>query len=32
MHGMRAAIASGTFEAFKSETRAGWARGDIAPR
>ena len=32
MQGMRAAIASGTFEAFKSATRAGWARGDIAPR
>ena len=32
MQGMRAAIAGGTFEAFKSETRAGWARGDIAPR
>jgi queuine tRNA-ribosyltransferase len=32
MQGMRAAIASGTFEAFKSETRAGWARGDIAAR
>jgi queuine tRNA-ribosyltransferase len=32
MQGMRAAIASGTFEAFKSETRAGWARGDIAPK
>ena len=32
MAGMRTAIASGTFEAFKSETRAGWARGDIAPR
>jgi queuine tRNA-ribosyltransferase len=32
MQGMRAAITGGTFEAFKSETRAGWARGDIAPR
>jgi len=32
MQGMRAAIAGGTFEAFKSETRAGWARGDIAER
>jgi queuine tRNA-ribosyltransferase len=32
MQGMRAAIASGTFEAFKSETRAGWAHGDIAAR
>ena len=32
MRGMRAAIASGKFEDFKNETRAGWARGDIAPR
>ena len=32
MQGMRAAIASGRFEDFKSETRAGWARADIAPR
>ena len=32
MQGMRAAIASGTFADFKNETRAGWARGDIAPR
>src|SRR5436309_4365120 len=32
MQGMRAAIANGKFEDFKSETRAGWARGDIAPR
>jgi len=30
--GMRAAIASGTFEAFRAATRAGWARGDIEPR
>jgi queuine tRNA-ribosyltransferase len=32
MQGMRAAIASTRFEDFKRETRAGWARGDIAPR
>src|SRR5712671_1464658 len=32
MHDMRAAIANGTFEDFKSLTRADWARGDIAPR
>src|SRR5829696_4350212 len=32
MQGMRAAIASGTFADFKSETRANWAHGDIAVR
>jgi queuine tRNA-ribosyltransferase len=32
MQGMRDAIARGTFESFQNETRAGWARGDIAPR
>src|SRR6476620_1996869 len=32
MQGMRDAIANGTFETFQNETRAGWARGDIAPR
>ena len=32
MAGMRAAIADGTFAAFHKQTRAGWARGDIAPR
>jgi queuine tRNA-ribosyltransferase len=32
MQGMRAAIASGTFEHFRATTRAGWARGDIDPR
>jgi queuine tRNA-ribosyltransferase len=32
MQGMRDAIAAGTFEEFKKQTRAGWARGDIAPR
>ena len=32
MQGTRDAIAAGTFETFQNETRAGWARGDIAPR
>jgi queuine tRNA-ribosyltransferase len=32
MRGMREAIASGTFETFQNQTRAGWARGDIASR
>jgi queuine tRNA-ribosyltransferase len=32
MQGMRAAIANGSFEAFRATTRAGWARGDIDPR
>jgi len=32
MGGMRAAIAAGAFAAFHEQTRAGWARGDIAPR
>lgn len=32
MQGIRDAVASGTFEDFKMKTRAGWARGDIAPR
>jgi queuine tRNA-ribosyltransferase len=30
MHDMRAAIANGSFEDFKTQTRADWARGDIA--
>lgn len=30
--GMRAAIAAGTFAEFRSNTRAQWERGDIAPR
>jgi queuine tRNA-ribosyltransferase len=30
--GMRAAIASGTFEAFRAATRERWQAGDIAPR
>jgi queuine tRNA-ribosyltransferase len=32
MAGIRDAIAKGRFEDFRNETRAGWARGDIAPR
>jgi queuine tRNA-ribosyltransferase len=32
MRGMREAIARGTFESFREQTRANWARGDIAPR
>jgi queuine tRNA-ribosyltransferase len=32
MAGIRDAIANGRFEDFRNETRAGWARGDIAPR
>jgi queuine tRNA-ribosyltransferase len=32
MQGMREAIANGTFEGFRAQTRAGWARGDIEPR
>ena len=32
MRGMREAIAGGTFETFQMQTRADWARGDIAPR
>ncbi|MFC0242835.1 tRNA guanosine(34) transglycosylase Tgt [Rhodopseudomonas telluris] len=31
MRDMRAAIAAGTFEAFRAQTKQGWARGDIAP-
>src|SRR5262245_50455881 len=30
--GMKEAIARGTFESFREQTRASWARGDIAPR
>ncbi len=29
MQGMREAIAAGTFETFRKQTRADWARGDI---
>ncbi|TKW77265.1 MAG: tRNA guanosine(34) transglycosylase Tgt, partial [Bradyrhizobium icense] len=32
MQDIRAAISNGTFEDFRNQTRAGWARGDIAPR
>src|SRR6476660_2187608 len=32
MQGMREAIAGGTFETFQKQTRADWARGDIASR
>ncbi len=32
MHGIRDAIAHGTFADFRERTRAGWAQGDIAPR
>ena len=32
MADMRAAIAAGTFADFRERTRAGWARGDLAPR
>jgi queuine tRNA-ribosyltransferase len=32
MRGMREAIANSTFETFQKQTRADWARGDIAPR
>ena len=30
MQGIRAAIAGGTFDDFKAQTKANWARGDIA--
>jgi queuine tRNA-ribosyltransferase len=32
MADMRVAIAGGSFAAFQNQTRAGWARGDIAAR
>jgi queuine tRNA-ribosyltransferase len=32
MGGMRDAIARGDFADFRERTRAGWAKGDIAPR
>src|SRR6266850_1340958 len=32
MRGIRDAVANGTFEDFKNQTRAHWARGDIAER
>ncbi|MBO6756637.1 MAG: tRNA guanosine(34) transglycosylase Tgt [Roseibium sp.] len=31
MKGMRGAIEHGQFDDFRAETKAGWARGDIAP-
>jgi queuine tRNA-ribosyltransferase len=32
MAGIRDAISNGTFEDFRKQTRADWARGDIAPK
>jgi queuine tRNA-ribosyltransferase len=32
MQDMRVAIGNGTFEDFKKQTRADWARGDVAAR
>ena len=32
MHDIREAISQGNFAEFRDRTRAGWARGDIAPR
>ena len=32
MQDIREAIANGSFEDFQNQTRADWARGDIAPR
>jgi len=32
MQDMRSAISNGSFEDFRAQTRAGWARGDIAQR
>jgi queuine tRNA-ribosyltransferase len=32
MQGIRDAIAAGTFENFRAQTRAGWAQGDITAR
>lgn len=31
MRGARAAIAEGRYEAYRAQTKAGWARGDIPP-
>jgi len=31
MQGIRDAVTNGAFEEFRTKTRAGWARGDIAP-
>jgi queuine tRNA-ribosyltransferase len=32
MHDIREAVSFGNFASFCERTRAGWARGDIAPR
>jgi queuine tRNA-ribosyltransferase len=32
MRGMGEAIARGTFESFREQTRANWSHGDIPPR
>jgi queuine tRNA-ribosyltransferase len=32
MADIRAAISNKTFESFREQTRAGWARGDLAVR
>src|SRR3954452_22419831 len=32
MQGIRDSVSNGAFENFRAKTRAGWARGDIAPR
>jgi queuine tRNA-ribosyltransferase len=32
MRGSREAIAHGSFEQFRQQTRAGWAQGDLTPR
>ena len=32
MQGIRAAIRENRFVAFREQTKADWARGDIAPR
>src|SRR5262249_11431333 len=31
MAGMRAAVSAGRFEEFRAQTKANWARGDLAP-
>jgi queuine tRNA-ribosyltransferase len=32
MHDIRDAISQGSFASFRERTRAGWEKGDIAPR
>jgi queuine tRNA-ribosyltransferase len=32
MAGLRAAISAGQLDAFRQETKEGWARGDLPPR